>query len=218
MSSDIVSIRKLIPFDVFDYTVLVSALSDYSKARDKITKLLDSGNIVRIKKGLYCFAETLRKHALSREYLANLIYGPSYVSLEYAMAYHGLIPERVNIVTSVTTRRSRDFDTPFGRFSYRRMTENRYNCAADLAESAGISFLMATPEKALTDKVWTDKRLTNPSVSEIEEYLIDDLRLDPERLAELAGERLRRIGLAFSSRKIDNLIRYVESLRSRSCA
>ena len=218
MSSDIVSIRKLIPFDVFDYTVLVSALSDYSKARDKITKLLDSGNIVRIKKGLYCFAETLRKHALSREYVANLIYGPSYVSLEYAMAYHGLIPERVNIVTSVTTRRSRDFDTPFGRFSYRRMTENRYNCAADLAESAGISFLMATPEKALTDKVWTDKRLTNPSVSEIEEYLIDDLRLDPERLAELAGERLRRIGLAFSSRKIDNLIRYVESLRSRSCA
>ena len=218
MSSDIVSIRKLIPFDVFDYTVLVSALSEYSKARDKITKLLDSGNIVRIKKGLYCFAETLRKHALSREYLANLIYGPSYVSLEYAMAYHGLIPERVNIVISVTTRRSRDFDTPFGRFSYRRMTENRYNCAADLAESAGISFLMATPEKALTDKVWTDKRLTNPSVSEIEEYLIDDLRLDPERLAELAGERLRRIGLAFSSRKIDNLIRYVESLRSRSCA
>lgn len=218
MSSDIVSIRKLIPFDVFDYTVLVSALSEYSKARDKITKLLDSGNIVRIKKGLYCFAETLRKHALSREYVANLIYGPSYVSLEYAMAYHGLIPERVNIVTSVTTRRSRDFDTPFGRFSYRRMTENRYNCAADLAESAGISFLMATPEKALTDKVWTDKRLTNPSVSEIEEYLIDDLRLDPERLAELAGERLRRIGLAFSSRKIDNLIRYVESLRSRSCA
>ena len=218
MSSDIVSIRKLIPFDVFDYTVLVSALSDYSKARDKITKLLDSGNIVRIKKGLYCFAETLRKHALSREYLANLIYGPSYVSLEYAMAYHGLIPERVNIVISVTTRRSRDFDTPFGRFSYRRMTENRYNCAADLAESAGISFLMATPEKALTDKVWTDKRLTNPSVSEFEEYLIDDLRVDPERIAELAGERLRRIGLAFSSRKIDNLIRYVESLRSRSCA
>ena len=112
MSNDILSIRRLIPFDVFDYTTLVSALPSYFKPRDKITKLLAGGNVVRIKKGLYCFGAVLRKRPLSLEYVANLIYGPSYVSLEYALAYHDMIPERVDIVTSVAIPRSRDFVTP----------------------------------------------------------------------------------------------------------
>ena len=93
----------MIPVDVFDYTTLVSALSDFRKPRDKITKLLERGTLIRVKKGLYCFNEVLRKRLLSREYLANLIYGPSYVSLEYALAFHGLIPERVETVTWTAT-------------------------------------------------------------------------------------------------------------------
>ena len=153
MSNDILSIRQRIPFDVFDYATLSSALAGYSKPRDKITKLLAGGNVVRIKKGLYCFGDALRKQALSREYLANLIYGPSYVSLGYALAFHGLIPERVETVTSVTTGRSRDFSTPIGNFTYRMLTGRRYECGADLVEADGVSFLIATPEKAISDRI-----------------------------------------------------------------
>jgi hypothetical protein len=213
---DVISIRQRVQFDVFDYTALSAALSGYSKPRDKITKLLASGNIIRIKKGLYCFGDALRKHALSREYLANLIYGPSYVSFKYALAYFGLIPERVDVVTSATTRRSITFDTPVGGFSYRMVTGDRYDCGADLVESTGVSFLIATPEKALVDEVWTDKRLTNPSLGGLVEYLLDDLRIDPGLVAEFDLERLRMIGKAFSSRKIDNLITCVERLWSSS--
>lgn len=82
MNGDLLSIRKRIPFDVFDYATLVSALSGYRKPRDRITKLLASGNVIRIKKGLYCFGQDMKNEPLSCEYLANLIYGPSYVSLE----------------------------------------------------------------------------------------------------------------------------------------
>ena len=99
------------------------------------------------------FDYALRKQPLSSEYLANLIYGPSYVSLEYVLAYHGLIPERVETVTSVTTRRSRDFSTPIGDFSFRMLTKGRYECGADLVEADGVSFLIATPEKAISDRI-----------------------------------------------------------------
>ncbi len=160
MIKDIVNIRRIIEFDVFDYQALTTALAGYRKPRDKITKLFESGTVIRIKKGLYCFSEEFRKAPLCREYIANLIFGPSYISLEYALAFHGLIPERVSTVTSVTTRRSRNFDTPVGAFSYQMMTENRYSIGADLVLTGKVSFLISTPEKALVDEVWTDKRLS----------------------------------------------------------
>ena len=218
MIDEIVRIRRTIEYDVFDYPALTEALSGYRKPRDKITKLLASGTVVRIKKGLYCFGEDFRKEAISREYLANLIYGPSYVSRDYALSYHGLIPERVNVVTSVTTRRSRDFNTPLGTFSYRMVTDNRYTVGVVLEQSGKVSFLIATSEKALIDKVWTDKRFNGVRISEYSHYLTEDLRIDPDALVMLDISRLQTIGRRYNSAKIDNLIQFIHRLRSSSHA
>jgi predicted transcriptional regulator of viral defense system len=111
-------LRQEIDRDHFDYQQLTACLSHLSKPRDKINKLLSKGEIVRIRKGLYTFGRPYRRGPLSRELLANLVYGPSYVSLDYALSYHGLIPERVSTVTSVALGRSRKFDTPLGTFTY----------------------------------------------------------------------------------------------------
>ena len=209
---EITQIRQDITREVFDYQVLLEALSGYSKPRDKITKLLASGAIVRIKKGLYCFSESLRKEAISREYVANLIYGPSYVSLDYALSYHGLIPERVNTITSVTLRRSRSFHTPLGSFSYRTLKESRYALGAALESVGKATFLMATAEKALADKVWADKRITGLRAAEYAGYLSDDLRIEQKALRDLDRSRLRDIALAYNSVKINNLLGYLEGL------
>jgi predicted transcriptional regulator of viral defense system len=75
----------------FDYQILQDALADYSRPRDKIRNLIKKKEIIRVKKGLYVLGDGHRKRPYSRELLANLIYGPSYVSLEYALSYHGLI-------------------------------------------------------------------------------------------------------------------------------
>ncbi len=218
MIEDIVNIRRIIEFDVFDYQVLTTALVNYRKPRDKITRLFESGTVIRIKKGLYCFSEEFRKDPLCREYIANLIFGPSYISLEYALAFHGLIPERVSTVTSVTTRRSRKFDTPVGAFSYQMMTENKYSIGADLVRTGKVSFLIATPEKALVDKIWNDKRLRVLSVSDFESYLLDDLRIDPERLSKLGESRLLSIANMYNSAKINNLVTCILNLRSGAYA
>ena len=216
MMDEIVRIRRTIEYDVFDYPALTEALSGYRKPRDKITKLLASGTVVRIKKGLYCFGEDFRKEPISREYLANLIYGPSYVSLDYALSYHGLIPEQVNVVTSVTTRRSHDFNTPLGTFSYRMVTDNRYTVGAVLEQSGKVSFLIATSEKALIDKVWTDKRFHGVSISDYNSYLAEDLRIDLEAFANLDISRAQSIGSKYNSAQIDSLVQFILRLRNSS--
>ena len=115
------SLRHSVDSDVFDYQQLTDCLTDYAKPRDKIRAMLKAGEIIRVKKGLYVFGEGQRRRPWAREVLANLIYGPSYISLDYALSHYGFIPERVEVVTSVTAARSRRFETPLGLFTYRSM-------------------------------------------------------------------------------------------------
>lgn len=212
--SAIALLRKKLDGEVFDYPALLSALAAYSKPRDKITRLLADGEVLRIRKGLYCFGEAFRREAISREYVANLIFGPSCVSLEYALGFHGLIPERVEALTSVTTRRSRAFATPLGRFTYETLNERRYAVGVELHAAGSTRFLMASPEKALADKVWKDKRFDGQRVSEYDAYLVDDLRIEPETLAGLDDSRLRAIAAVYQSPKIHNLLRFILQLKA----
>lgn len=179
-------IRRKIPYEEFDYQALLDALSAYSRPRDKITDLLRKGVIIRVKKGLYVFGPDYAQKAYSRELLANLIYGPSYVSLDYALSYYGLIPERVETVTCVTSGKSRVFQTPVGRFTYRTAPLAYYRIGIDIIASGdGRSFLMATREKALADRLRQSDGSAIRSLSDLEAYLFEHLRLDPDSLSRL---------------------------------
>lgn len=208
-------IRAKTSQEVLDYQFLLTLLGDYSKPRDRITALLADGSLVRVRKGLYVFGDRLRRAPVCREQLSNMIYGPSYVSLDYALSYHGLIPERVENVTSVTTGSARRFATPLGVFTYRPFPARRYTPGAELVTVDASSFLMATPEKALVDKVWTDRRFSPLRLEDFRGYLFEDLRLDEERLAGLNADRLDAIVQAFDSRKINMLARYLSRRKDR---
>lgn len=147
-------LRNAIPGEEFDYQTLLDALTDYAAPRDRISTLLRQGAIIRVKKGLYVFGDRFRRSLYCRELLANLIYGPSYLSLDFALHHQGMIPERVETLTSVTTGRSRVFDTSVGRFSYRMIPLAAFRTGMDREELAdGRSYLIAVPEKALADKL-----------------------------------------------------------------
>lgn len=198
--------------DVLDYQQVVSLLHDYAKPRDRIGAWLARGDLVRVRKGLYVAGDSYRRAPVVRELLANLIYGPSCISLDYALDYHGLIPERVVDVTSVTTGKARRFETPFGVFSYRPLPPERYAPGITFSGTPAARFLIASPEKALVDKVWCDKRLTAPGEKEVAAYLFEDLRLDEARVRSLDLERLRAIAAAFGSRKINTLVQFIRKL------
>lgn len=191
-----------IPYEEFDYQTLLGALTGYAQPRMKISSLLAKGTIIRVKKGLYVLGESQRRRPYCRELLANLIYGPSYVSLEYALHYHGLTPERAETVTSVTCGRSRSFDTPVGMFSYRMIPMEAFRTGMDRVEVAGRSFLIAIPEKALADRIVAERGAGITTQKELHGYLLDNLRIDPTSLRGLDAARLAEITRHYRSRRV----------------
>ena len=211
------TIRKEITQEEFDYQTLLDCLKDYARPRDKISALLRKRSIIRIKKGLYVFGDEYRRRPYSREILANLIYGPSYISLDYALQHHGLIPERVEAVTSVTTGRSRKFSTPVGLFTYRMIPLNAFRIGMDRVEmSDGRAFLMATPEKALADKLYGDRGMGIQTQKALGHYIQKNLRIDTADVRKLKPADIAIIARSYRSRKIRLLFDLVSRIRRQT--
>ncbi len=168
----------------FDHGVLMSLFDDYKAPNDKIYNLLKNGTIISLKKGFYVLGEKYRNKPLNKNIIANALYGPSYVSMDTALSYYGLIPESVSIVQSITTKRSKEFQTVFGKFSYSFSTKIYFPVGVSWHTSAEKeAFLMATPEKALCDKIVFSKKLNLRSVKSLKDFLFDDLRIEEEQIA-----------------------------------
>jgi len=204
-------IRQLIEKDVFDYTQLIHVLAEYRKPRDAISSLLRKEQIIRVRKGLYIFGELWRRQSISREMLANLVYGPSILSINYALAWYGLIPERAYVLTSITSGRSRNFNTPLGRFSYTHLSLKRFGFGATIQKSNTGNWLITEPIKALADKVWTDKRFQPTSPASFADYLFEDLRIDEATLAGFYNKfNMNNLVRAYSTRKVTWMVEFLQ--------
>jgi phage terminase large subunit-like protein len=211
------TLRTKIPREELDYQVLLDALDGYARPRDKITDLLRKGVIVRVKKGLYVLGPAYSRRPYSKELLANLVYGPSCISLESALELYGLIPERVEAVTSVTTGRSRSFHTPVGLFVYRRIPLAAYRWGVTRKEAGdGVAYLVATPERALADKIRMDRGTGLRSMEQMQAYLAENLRVDLSALAGMEPEAIAEIGERYGSNKVRMLAGLVRRLRQKA--
>lgn len=190
---DVLELRRRIPLKHFDYQRLMAATGELSHPRRFIGLLVQRGHVIRIKKGLYMWDQVIDPTPYSNELIANLIYGPSCVSLEYALSFYGLIPERVATVTSITFKKSKSFETPLGVFSYEHLHHEAYAEGIRLEINPTQSFLIATPEKALLDLI---ALRGNP------ESIVDDLRIDPEELRQLDHSALQNLGSNYKSRSV----------------
>jgi len=199
-------IRDRIQAEIFDYQTLTEAMKGLSSPRDKITDMLRNGSIIRIKKGLYVFGNGYQRYPYSKELVANLVYGPSYLSLDYALAYHGLIPERVEALTSVTVSKSRRFSTPVGLFIYRQIPARAYEVGMVRAEADHEqAFLIASPEKALADKIVSVRGGRIASIAEMSRFLEADLRVDAGALRPLSAEKIDDFASRYRSLKLRHL-------------
>ncbi len=207
-------LRRRVEGEEFDYQTFLDSLRRYERPRDKITSLLRQGAVIRVKKGIYVFGPKYARRPFSREILANLIYGPSCISLDFALHYHGLIPERVEAVTSVTCGRGRRFATPVGLFIYRQIPVGAYPIGVDQIQlGGGRSFLMAVPEKALADKIQDDRGTGIRNRNDMRRYLTWNLRVDVESLGKLRTETLSILAEHYGSRRLRLLNSVVIRLR-----
>ena len=166
--------------------VLLSVLRDYRRPFDKINELTRQGYLLPIKRGLYIPGPKLRLSRPDPFLLANHLYGPSYVSLDSALAYWGMIPERVMETVSITTKFAKKYETAAGRFTYIHMLPPYYAFGIQqvtLTERQQV--LMASPEKALCDKIITTSGILLRSKKQTMDLLLEDLRITETALKEL---------------------------------
>jgi predicted transcriptional regulator of viral defense system len=159
--------------------ILFSLYGELKRPDEKVSELERKGLIIRGKRNLYVVAPKVHNQEISRELVANHLYGPSYVSLESALAYYGLIPERVFTMRSVTTKLHKQYDTPLGHFEYVKVPAPYYPIGVrqEIINNS-YAFLIASSEKALCDKIVTTPNLRIQSVKAMREYLEEDLRID----------------------------------------
>jgi predicted transcriptional regulator of viral defense system len=198
-------LRREISGEIFDYQILMYYLRDVKYPRAKIGRLLKNGEIIRVKKGLYVFGEMWRKESISLEVAANLIYGPSCVSFEYALFRYGMIADRAVAVTSLTIGRARKFETPLGIFQYRSIDKNKFSVGIDYQEIHGNEgFFIASREKALADLVSRIK--VSLSLSDFRYYLIEEMRIDEDSLRSLDKRKMEEIASIYQNKHVDKLL------------
>jgi len=197
------------------HEMLLNMLSDYSAPNNKIISLVSSGELIRLKRGLYVASPGKNGILLSPELIANHLLGPSYVSMESALAHYGMIPERVFSTISLTTKRAKQFDTPLGNFTYIQ-TIAPYLWIGLVQElfNQKYAFLIASPEKALCDKMVYTRQLNLNSQKAVASYLGEDLRIDIESLSGLNTDIiLQCIETGIKAIQLTHLYKFLKNLR-----
>ncbi len=202
-------ILKLIETPYVDAQTLINLLADYRKPRERVLRMVKNEELIRLKNGFYLISDKIKQGTntmIPYEQVANLLYGPSYVSLEWALSFYGMIPERVHSVTSMTLGRDKEYHTPVGDFIYYRLSQESYPIGITQKESSGFigGFLIATPEKALADVVFKTCRNLNKKQLKLE--LLESKRIDRECFYQLNKALLLEIAKSYKSKSVNNLI------------
>jgi predicted transcriptional regulator of viral defense system len=208
---NIYQLSKQIPLSVVTHDQIEAILSPYvNNINAKISYMVKKGELLRLKKGVYVFGEECRINSIDMISIANTLYAPSYVSFEYALSYYGLIPERVYEITSATMRMKKEFPTPVGRFTYKVVPLQAYALGVDWSyDKTYGGKLIATAEKALCDKIKSDRGIGRLSQAKLEMYLEHDLRIDMDLLFDLDSGLIEAIARAYRSSNLHNLAKFI---------
>ncbi|MXI87770.1 type IV toxin-antitoxin system AbiEi family antitoxin domain-containing protein [Sphaerochaeta halotolerans] len=180
-------------------------LSSYASPKAKLTQMIKKGEIIQIIRGVY--ADSLSDPHLP---VAGMIYSPSYISFETALAYHQMIPERVYEMKSAGFRLNKEkhYETPFGRYSFLYIPESVFPWALDTGQEQGHGFRLATPEKALLDTLYKIRKIQSKKA--IQDLLFDDLRLSEDQVYALDWEMMSSLAPLYHSTTLQTLLRWKE--------
>lgn len=178
--------------------------NDYSNKDTKLLRDIKDKKLFKITNGLYETNPNTPGYLL-----ASSIYGPSYISFEYALSYYGLIPERVTTITCATfeKKKKKEYITDFGTFTYRDIPLSAYPEDIILKEENNYSYQIAIPEKALCDKLYTLTPLFN--YTNLENMLFNDLRIDEEEFNKLDILKVNKLSKLYHSTNVELLAKYM---------
>lgn len=179
-------------------------LNNYSNKNNKISREIKKGKLFKIITGLYETDPNTPGYLL-----ASSIYGPSYISFDFALSYYGLIPERVSTITCATfnKKKRKQYNTKFGVFTYKDVPSSVYPEEILLKQENNYSYQIATKEKALCDKLYSLKPLKN--ISNLENMLFNDLRIDIDEFKKINIKKIEKLSNLYHSTNVTLLLKYL---------
>ena len=182
---------------------------NYGDPAGKIYRMKQRGELLQLTRGVYETDPNAPGHCL-----AGAILGPSYLSFDYALSWYGLIPEAVRVYTSATfsKRKASEFHNAFGQYAYRDVPREAYPCGIRIEQEKAYIFQIATPEKALCDKLYTMPPVM--SQREIRRMLFEDLRIDREMFDALDTDGLMEIGELYHCNNLKYLMKFLRRERA----
>lgn len=163
--------EKMKNYPVFTASEVKSVFFDQKNITTQIAFWLKKGYLKKVKHGLYLLAKV--KDDINPMVLAEKIYEPSYLSLEFALNYYGIIPDIPGTYTSVTSRTTKYFKNSFGNFTYQKIKTGFFT-GYEVHSEKNISFNIATPEKALIDYLYLNKNKVKSDIDFWREMRIDE--------------------------------------------
>lgn len=187
---------------VIDTEILLAGISRPMPLKVQISRWQKAGKLIQLKRGVYLLADEYRKMESYEPYIAFILKKPSYISLEKALEYHGLIPESVRVFTSLTTKRPAKFSSALGIFAYRSIKKSLFWGYSSVTVNKQTGFI-ASPEKALLDLIYLNG--TEVSTEYLNELRLQGLeKIDLEKLWKYA-RRFKKPKILYAAKLIKKL-------------
>lgn len=192
---------------VFSTSVLLAGQDSPTGIRRQLDRWVKSGKLVMLRRGVYRVATPYAHGLLHPFAVANRLRKSSYVSLQSALAYYGMIPEHTPVTMSITTSRPEDLDTPDGRFVFRHVKTALFFGYVEWEIAPGQSAVIATPEKALLDLFYL-----TPGSDAI--LYLEELRVEPSSAFD--SVRFTDMALRMKSTKVLRAMKRISALWRRT--
>ncbi len=182
------------PGGFFNTTVIKNTFPDLSASAIKslVHRALKKGEILRVKPGMYFLGKDLRQTDFHPFVIAGMLSSPSSVSLESALSYHGLIPEGVFQISSITPTRSKVFFTPMGDFLYHKIPANMAKAGVKIVEFNEKTWaFIAEPLRAIADLIYLRKEVSWEKDGM--RFLTDSMRIEADELSRISFDQFETI-------------------------
>jgi hypothetical protein len=188
-------------FPFFASSQLVRLVDNPQVLKNQLNLWQKQGLVIKLKKGFYILNKEDRKINPSRPFIASQLISPSYISTEYALSFYDFIPERVEDITSVTTRKTMIIRNDLGTFRYQHIKMIGFVGFKQMKDENGFPFFIAEPEKAITDFFYL-----NLSNFKENDKNIFTLSYRFQNVSDLNRKRLKYFGELFYSKKLIKVI------------
>ncbi len=188
---------------VFDSSLLMAGNINPEYVRTQLSRWVATGKIYQLRRGVYALAPPYQKNTPHPFLIANRLQRASYVSLQSALAFYGMIPETVYRTVSVSTMRTESLKTPLGDYDFRHI-QNKLFFGYQLINLQGQHAFVASPEKALLDLIYLVPKGGS------EEFL-SEMRL--QNIAQVDLQKIQKMASIFKKAKIQTAIEVIARIK-----